>query len=197
MRPLAVAAIALVGALGAAACSSDDAGSKETTPTTAAPIPVGEAPVLIERIRPAAEALDEQLGGPQQYFEINADSFEVHLFVATEGATRATLYTYGADGTLTPDEPQVASGPTFAAADMTFDETRVLALTASQLPTSVIRTFAVAGVDGGGVTYTIDVQSELGTSFAVTVGPTGAVLGTDQLTPETSADTVAPTSTEP
>ncbi|MCU1397911.1 MAG: hypothetical protein JWN62_1020 [Acidimicrobiales bacterium] len=192
IRRRPVLAITLAAALlTAAGCSSSSnsssspgAGANDAVTTTAAPIPVGKAPVLLDKIRPAVAALEATLGGPQEYFEINATVTLVNLFVATDNGTKAVAYVYDADGTLEPPAAaQPASGPTFAAEAMTFDETRVMALTVSQLPTSTFLRFSVTGAPGGGVGYQITAASELGSEFQVTVGPTGNVLGTDELTP--------------
>src|SRR3954469_4421804 len=131
---------ALVACAGAvmSACSSSDATSPSTNAptTTAAPIPAGQAPVLLEQIRPAVAALEAQLGGPQRYFEINATPTLVNLFVASADQTQAIAYVYQAKALQPPADAQPASGPTFTAGEMTFDETKVMALTVAQLPKS-------------------------------------------------------------
>ncbi|MCU1391646.1 MAG: hypothetical protein JWM34_74 [Ilumatobacteraceae bacterium] len=182
MRSLLVAACIVVAAAGCSSSSSTSSTTKAAD-TTAPTIPVGKAPVLLDKIRPAIAALEAKLGGPQRYFEVNATVTLVNLFVATEGGTQAVAYVYDADGKLEPPAAaQPASGPTFAASDATFDETKVMALTVANLPTSTFLRFSVTGTATGGVSYGILAQSELGTQFQVTVGPTGNVLGTDQLT---------------
>ncbi len=189
MRVAVVAVcFAAVAVAAVAGCSSSNpSSSSNAVTTTAAPIPAGAAPVLLDKIRPAVAALEAQLGGAQQYFEVNATVTLVNLFVATDDATKAVAYVYDADGTLEPPAVAVpASGPTFAASQMTFDETRVMALTVSQLPTSTFLRFSVTGADGGGVGYAITAGSSTGTEFQISVGPTGNVLGTDQLTPTES-----------
>lgn len=182
-----IAGIACVAA-GLTGCSGSDPSTGSTSPaaaptTTAAPIPSGKAPVLLEQIRPAVAALEAQLGGPQRYFEINATPTLVNLFVANGDQTQAVAYVYASKALQPPAAAQPASGPTFTAAEMTFDETRVMALTVAQLPTSTFLRFAVTGVSGGGVHYRIATLSELGTEFDVLVGPVGDVVGTDQLAP--------------
>ena len=142
--------------------------------------------MLLEQIRPAVAALEAQLGGPQRYFEINATPTLVNLFVAVDDATQAVAYIYAQDALQPPADARPASGPTFAASEMTFDETRVMALTVSQLPTSAFLRLAVTGIEEGAVNYTIVTLSDLGTEFQVFVGPMGDVLGTDQLTPPES-----------
>lgn len=167
--------------------SSDGTNAANVTTTTGAPIPAGEAPLLVEQIRPAIAALEAELGGPQQYFEVNATPTLVNLFVAAEGATEAIAYVYQAGALQTPAAPEAASGPTFSAAELTFDETRVLANVVGSLPDSTLRGFSAVGVQGGGVSYVVTVESTRGGSLEVMVGPTGAILGTNgQLTPDST-----------
>ena len=168
--------------------SPDGTNAANVTSTTGAPIPVGEAPLLIEQIRPAIAAVEAELGGPQQYFEVNATPTLVNLFVAGDGGTKAVAYVYQAGVLQAPADPRAASGATFAAAELTFDETRVLANIVGSLPDSTLRGFSAVGVQGGGVSYVVTVDSTRGGSLEVTVGPTGAILGTNgQLTPDTTA----------
>ena len=56
--------------------------------------------------------MEAKLGGPQQYFEVNATVTLVNLFVATVGGTQAVAYVYDADGTLeAPAAPEPAPPP--------------------------------------------------------------------------------------
>ena len=43
---------------------------------------------VLDQIAPAVAAIEAELGGPQQYFEINATPQLVNLFVAIDGATQ-------------------------------------------------------------------------------------------------------------
>jgi len=167
--------------------SSNGTDAANVTSTTGAPIPAGEAPLLIEQIRPAIAALEVELGGPQRFFEVNATPTLVNLFVAAEGATEAIAYIYQAGALQPPSAPEPASGPTFGSADLSFDETLVLANLVGSLPGSTYRVFSAVGVEGGGVSYVVTVESVRGGSLEVTVGPTGAILGTNgQLTTEST-----------
>ena len=49
---------------------------------------------VLDQIAPAIAAVEAELGGPQQYFEINATPQVVNLFVATDDATTVTPYVY-------------------------------------------------------------------------------------------------------
>ena len=167
--------------------SSDGTNAANLTTTTGAPIPVGEAPLLVEQIRPAIAAVEAELGGPQQYFEVNATPTLVNVFVAAKGATEAIAYIYQAGVLQAPAQPESAHGPTFSSAEPSFDETTVLANVVGSLPDSTLRGFSAVGVEGGGVSYVVTVESPRGGSLEVMVGPTGAILGTNgQLTPDTT-----------
>ena len=177
LAPLMLAA-SLGMALGVVGCSSDEAA--DPTTTSVGPIPEGDAPVRVELIDDAVAAVEQQLGGPQQYFEINASPTVINLFVALEDATQAVAYVYALGELDPPAEPVPASGPTFAAADATFDTGLVLARARSELLTSDFRLFSITGNEGGAVQYRAVVQSSQGTEFVVYLSATGAILGTDQ-----------------
>ena len=182
-----------VGLAGVAGGCADSKSSGSTSPaagvstTTAVPIPIGKAPVLIEQIRPAIAAVEKALGGPQRFFEVNATPTLVNVYVAESNATQAVAYVFMTGALQAPAAPQAASGPTFGAADLTFDETRAMATVVGSLPKSTFRLFSVVGVQDGGVSYLVTVDSPLGGEFEVTIGPTGKILGTNQqLIPDTA-----------
>ena len=144
--------------LAIAACGGDD---------TATPI--------VDQIAPAVAAVEAELGGPQQFFEVNATPQAVNLFVATDGATEVTPYVY-VGGELAPAaEPAGAEGPTFGADALTFDPATVLDAIGAELPGSEVTIFSVAGGPGGAVQYTATVQSGEGGALDVVLGPDGSV----------------------
>jgi hypothetical protein len=139
----------------------------------------------VDLIAPAVAALEAQLGGPQQYFEINATAKLVNLIIAVNNATLAQTWLY-LDGQLTSKDAQPASGNTFAASALTFDPTNVLGQVHRDLAQSVLNFFYVLGGADGSVQYKVDVTSTQGGQLDVVVGPDGKVLEVDPLTPSDS-----------
>ena len=89
---------------------------------------------VLDQIAPAVAAVEAELGGPQQYFEINATPQLVNLFVAIDGATRVAPYVY-VGGELAPAaDPAGAEGPTFGSDVAAFDPGAVLDGVAAELP---------------------------------------------------------------
>jgi len=182
------AAALLVCCCGAGAllgCSSSGGSSSSSTSTAAAaatttapPIAVGDAPLLIQDIRPAMAAVESTLGGPQRYFEVNATPTLVNLFVANTDGTQATAYVYAANKLEDPAPAKPASGPTFAASDVAFDQTKVLANIVAALPESRFRVFSVVGAAPPAVVnYLVTVDSTGGGELQVPVSADGRILG--------------------
>jgi hypothetical protein len=159
----ALVAAALL-AVGTAGCGGGDDGP--------------ERPV-VDQIAPAIAALEAKLGGPQQYFEINATPQLVNLFVADAARTTVTAYVYVGGSVAETGQPAGAQGNTFAASALTFDPATILDGVADRLPDSDIVLFTIAGGPGGAVQYTAAVQSEKGGTLDVTLGPDGVVQSVD------------------
>ena len=166
MKPVTVALLIVAALVG---CGGDDA--DDPTP-----------PVAVADIRPALDAVEAELGAGQQFFEVNATSQLVNLFVAVDDATSAVPYIYF-EGELQPPAPalSVESGFTFGADAVDFDADTVLDSVADELPDSTIEGFAIEGGDGGVVRYLVSARSAQGGVLAVTVSPDGAVLEVDPL----------------
>lgn len=160
-RTLAV--LALVGVV--AACSGSDSGA-DLDPTTA----------FATDIRAAAAAVEAELGGPQEYFEITATPQLTNVFVAVDDATVAVPYLY-VDGELQPPAPRIegAAGQTFTADAIDFDEDTILVGVREQLPEASIDSLSVEGGAAGFVRYIVSVHSDQGGVLDVVVAPSGAV----------------------
>lgn len=174
---------AVVASLLLVACSGGEA---STTPTSVAPgvtLPAGSSPVgddlpRIDLIPVAVAALEERLGAPQEYFEINATSRLVNLFVALNDGTVAQAWVY-LDGELSSTEGQPAQGFTFRADALDFDDDTLLDTVADQLPESALDVVEIVAGPAGDVRYTVVVTSPQGGQLLVVVGPDGAVLSVE------------------
>jgi hypothetical protein len=104
----------------------------------------------------------------------------VNLFVAVDDATAAVPYVY-LDGELQPPAPTLtgASGFTFSADAVDFDEDSILDAVSEELPESTIGALSIEGGAGGAVRYVISTLSPEGGQLDVTVAPDGTVLEVD------------------
>jgi len=184
-RAGARAVFALVAVMALAACSDDASGGADggaTTTTKAemsAPLPPTGGLPVVEQIAPAIAALEAELGGPQQYFEVNATAQLVNLWVSLNDGAVAQPWVY-LDGELSSKEGQPgASGYTFAAEQIEFDPALVMSKVAEELPSATIDSFHVFGAKGGAVVYHLLVTSDKGGVLEVAVGADGAVLSVD------------------
>ncbi len=134
---------------------------------------------LVGEVAPAMAAVDAELGGPQQYFEVSATTQLVRLFVASEGATVVTPYVWVGGELTSPAAPSTAEGNTFVAASVALDPATVLDGVTDELPDSDVVLFTVVGGPGGAVQYSARVQSEGGGTLDVVLGPDGAVQSVD------------------
>ena len=107
----------------------------------------------------------------------------VNLFVAVDDATATVPYVY-LDGELQPPAPKLtgASGFTFGADAVDFDEDTVLDAVTEELTESTIEAFSIEAGAGGVVRYVVSTLSpEGGRLLDVTVAPDGTVLEVDPL----------------
>jgi hypothetical protein len=160
----------------------------DTAPTACAP---ADPEIRVDRVMDAIAAVEAERGGPQEYFEINANSLFVNLFVADTAAGTAVPYVY-VGGALTHQDGTPAQGDTFAAADLVFDPQRVTSCVRDQLPTSSIDQFVAYGNDQGAVQLEVVTTSSQGGQLVVSVNGDGLVLGVDAVDPTDVDGTTAP-----
>jgi hypothetical protein len=163
----ALLTVALLGT--GAACGGGDGDGDDDAGTVPA----------VELVDPAVAAVESQRGGAQDYFEINVTGSTVNLFVATDGATTATAYSYLGGELLPADAAQPASGATFRADALTFDADTVLDGVMEELDDPVIARFVIVGGPGGAVQYAATVTSAQGGQLDVLLAPDGTIQGVD------------------
>lgn len=176
--------IALVAVLAVVAMGCSDEGDDDDSSVpdpVATVVATTELQELAGSIRDAVAAVDEELGGPQSYFEVTATPQLTNVFVAVDDATATVPYVF-LDGTLeAPGPAQAAGGNTFIASALTFDETLLLGRIADELPSAQIETVSVEGGPGGAVRYVVTARSDDGGVLEIIVGPTGAILSVEPL----------------
>ncbi len=166
MKSLAVAVLVVAALTGCGGDDDDRAGGDS----------------FVADIRPAIEAVEAELGAGQEFFEVTANELVTNLFVAVDDATAAVPYVF-LDGELQPPAPKLtgASGFTFGADAVDFDEDTILDAVGEELPESTIEALSIEGGEGGVVRYVVSTLSPEGGRLDVTVAPDGTVLAVDPL----------------
>lgn len=178
VRSLVIAMVAVISACSDEPAASSDSVSKSTV---AAEFGAAEQLPLLDQIAPAVAALDAQLGGAQQYFEINATARLVNLFVALNNGAVAQPWLY-LKGTLSATAGQPASGGTFLASSAVFDPDVILSQVLIELPGITIESFYVHGDGQGNVLYGVLATSDKGGALDVVLGADGSVKSVDPVT---------------
>lgn len=164
------------------ACSDDPAASPETAVVaTTVALPAARELPLLDQIAPAIGALESEMGGPQEFFEINATARLVNLFVAVNDGALAQPWLY-LEGTLTSTEGQAASGGTFASSSVDFDPATILSQVLTEVPGISIESFYIHGDGLGNVLYGVLATSEKGGGLDVVLGSDGSVKSVDPVT---------------
>lgn len=160
----------------------------------------GNAPsekLAIGLIDDAIAAVDEHFGGSSDFYEINATSDGVNLFVSTtiDGGTAGVVqarYTQD-DGLVVSDEAVPSDGPVFAGTSVDFDPQTVVGRAIGQLSTARPRVFIITAagsgeqsatqgqVGSGGVSYRLVLESQRGGRLVVFLAGDGTILGSDFL----------------
>ncbi len=139
-------------------------------------------PGFAAEVRAAVAAVEAERGPGQEFFEVTATPALTNVFVAVEDATAVVAYVYR-DGVLQEPAPvqSGASGFTFTADAIAFDDDAVLSEIAEELPDSVIQSLSVEGGANGTVRYVVSVLSDAGGVLDITVGADGTVLSVDPI----------------
>lgn len=175
------AVVALVVLL--AACSDDPAASTDTqvVPTTSVVLPSVDELPLLDQIALAVAALEKQLGGPQEFFEVNATARLVNLFVALNNGAVAQPWLY-LKGTLSSTEGVPAGGGTFPSSSVDFDPDVILSQVLTELPGVSIESFYIHGDGQGNILYGVLAVSDKGGGLDVVLGADGSVKSVDPVT---------------
>ncbi|MEI6403691.1 MAG: hypothetical protein WCP59_16060 [Actinomycetota bacterium] len=184
-RLLVLAASASV-MTGLVACSGNDSVPSLPVDSTVALLSTecpaaADQPLAVDQIAPAIAAVEAELGGSQEYFEVNAADVVVNLFVAdtaADGSSTVTPYAFSR-GELTAQPASPADGNRFTADAVQIDPQRVLSCLVEQLPSSMLTAFVVEGGPNGVVRYSVVAASEQGGQLVVEVSGSGQVLSVD------------------
>lgn len=148
-----------------AACGGSDDGDVTTRPR-------------VDLIDDAIAAVEEHYGAPQEFFEVSANLEAVGFVVAVDDATMAEQGSYGADGEFVAPEPVgEASGATFTADRIEFDEDTIFDRLLDELDNPVIVDFAIQGGPNGVAIYDATIASDSGGVLLVLLGADGTIQG--------------------
>ena len=180
---LAVCSVAVAALVSCGSSAGSPATVGEVTESSASDpeAATGPAPVTavrVDEIQEAVKFVEQQLGGPQRYSEVNATQTEVNVFVVlASGAESDYVVRNGA--VEPPIGDATYTGPTFAASDLTFAPT-VLDRVARGISDAELVAFSITPRDGGGVDYIVTLTAPSG-EFRVLVAADGAVLATSAI----------------
>ena len=172
-------AVAVVACLVLVGCSGTTTPETTTPETTTSAGLAGDLPI-VDQIDDAIAALETKLGGPQDYFEINATARLVNLFVALDGGTTVQPWLYF-DGALTFEEGAPAQGGVLRALDLDFDPTRIFVQLQADLSGATIESFYIHGDGQGAVQYGALLTTSQGGAIDVELSGDGRILSSEPL----------------
>ena len=171
-RPLATVRLTVSLAFGLAACGGDG----ETDRNEPTPVVISVPEAAVADVAAAMEAVDEELGGAQQYFEVTANAQNVRLFVKVEGRDRVRSYLFVRGEVVPSGRAQPADGFTFAAGDVDLEPDVMLDAVAEAAPDATIEEFSIVGTQEGPPRYAAFARSERGGVIDVVLAEDGTVL---------------------
>lgn len=138
-------------------------------------------PLRIDLIDSALDAVDEVLGADVAYFEVNATSQVVNVFVARNGNS-VVQFIYDGTSLVGPTTPVDATGTMFERGLIDVDAD-VLDTVLAELPDSEPSMFVITGAGTDPVALRVELRilmrSTKGGELAVMVDSGGAIIGTD------------------
>lgn len=152
------------------------------------------AGLRLDQIEIALDAVEQKAGAGLEFFEINATTELVNVFVATDldgtpnadGLPDAVVHYVWTkkDGLEAAPDPVGANGPTFARAALDFDPSSILKKVLSELPESTPQMFVMTAAgtaeeSTGTVQYRLMMQSSQGGQMSIVLTNTGEIVGTD------------------
>ena len=177
-----VTAVALSGVL----LTISSCGKSSSEPETAG--------LRLDQIEVALDAVEEVAGADLNFFEINATTELVNIFVATDldgvpnddglpDAVERYVFTEK-DGLEIDPELVGANGPTFQRSALDYDPTTILNKVLAELPNSTPQMFVItaagtAEAPTGTVQYRLLMQSTQGGQMSVVLTNSGEIVGTD------------------
>jgi hypothetical protein len=139
-------------------------------------VPGGTATELkVAEVPAAVAAVQQALGGAQQYTEINVISSGVNMFVASSGQERAYFYT---DGSLQPPGAPAATETTpfgLDGVDLTAPA-RLVPDAQHRFPGAVVETVALVRTSDLGLVWGLRTRSSRGGVLNVLYSPDGRLL---------------------
>jgi hypothetical protein len=178
-RRRAAVAAGLLALVSMSCSGGDDDDAVDVTLPEAPAECATKPPVLrVDLISTAIERVEAELGGPQEYFEINATDLLVNLFVSVEDGTKVKPYVFIEDE-LNSKDPQAAEGNTFAASAVELDPRKVTSCVTDELPESQATAFEIIADAQGTPQYSIVTTSPQGGQLIVAVNGQGQVLSVD------------------
>jgi hypothetical protein len=147
-------------------------------------------PLAIDDIDEAISAVGEHFDADVDFYEINATSDGVNLFVSTTGADDSPAVVQArftrAGGLVVADESVPADGPVFRGSAVEFDPDSIIETAISELSTAQPRMFiitalgdAASGSPSDRVSYRLIMESQRGGRLVVFLDSRGTVLGSD------------------
>ena len=152
------------------------------------------AGLRLDQIETALDAIQQKNGTELSFFEINATTELVNIFVATDldgipnadGLPDAVVhYVFTEkDGLETAPDPVGANGSTFARIALDYEPSTILRKVLSELPDSTPQMFVLTAAgtateSTGTVQYRLIMQSSQGGQMSVVLTNSGEIVGTD------------------